>query len=376
MEERLLRRQDETDEQYQIRLTLMKQNGVDIDWSEIAELVGDGRSSESFRKDSYGIRRYHNSIDKTDDNETLLEIKKERVKLSDLRSDVNKKIRQYARLESIVEEIKEECSNVEGFMLNDINGVSIIENGSDSILLLSDLHYDGRQEIIDDFNRVIDYTINKCKFHKINRLVVFLGGDLINNEFRTTTRIENREGISKQIVGVSSLISDGLYKLAKNIPYICVGNVVGNHSRSIADYKDSMTTDNYLCLIKELINLRLNDVHNITFLDNVKQDDRFCVVNIKGKTYVLCHGDGLRNIEKSAIPTIEGFLGIKINYLCLGHFHNIKDYTYFDSRVIVNGALCNEFDYSKKALLNTPCYQRLMMLDNSGDIECIYDIKL
>ena len=31
---------------------------------------------------------------------------------------------------------------------------------------------------------------------------------------------------------------------------------------------------------------------------------------------------------------------------------------------------------AKKGLLNTPEYQRLLLLDNEGDVECIYDIKL
>ena len=33
-------------------------------------------------------------------------------------------------------------------------------------------------------------------------------------------------------------------------------------------------------------------------------------------------------------------------------------------------------DYKTLAIMNTPCYQRLLMIDDSGDVECIYDIKL
>ena len=46
------------------------------------------------------------------------------------------------------------------------------------------------------------------------------------------------------------------------------------------------------------------------------------------------------------------------------------------NRTIVNGSFYNAFDYSKKAMMNTPCYQRLLMIDDSGDVECVYDIKL
>lgn len=382
MEEIRNRRINETDEQYQVRLTLMKQSGVDIDWSEMAEMVGDGRSSEAYRKDSYGIKRYHESLLQTqetknnDNEEILIEIRKEKSKLSDLRTIVNKQIRQLARIEDFAELIINECKESYEHKFITEEKPMFIEDGGHSILMLSDIHYDGREEIIENFNQVIHYTIDKCRKHNINMLTVFLGGDLINGELHSTSRIENRETIGKQIANVSRMIAEGLHVLSKNIPYVTVASVCGNHCRSIANYKDAMTSDSYSSLIIDIIKSQLSDVENIAFLNNTDDDDRFCVVTIKGKIYVLMHGDGIRNIEKSAIPTVEGYLGIKIDYLCLGHFHQVKDYSHYDRKIIVNGAMFNSFDYAKKGLLKTPCYQRLLMIDDEGDIECMYDIKL
>ena len=138
----------------------------------------------------------------------------------------------------------------------------------------------------------------------VNKLNVFLGGDLKNNEQRTTVRIENRENVSHQIVNVAKLVSEGLLKLAKHIPYVCVANVQGNHCRSIFDYKDAMSIDSYLPIITELIQLRLENVHNVIFLDNVEKDDRFCVLDLYGKTYVLTHGDVLKGLKKNSITEI------------------------------------------------------------------------
>ena len=363
-----------------IRDCLAKLDKIDINektWDDIIDEYELEYSSDHLRKLSYGFRMYRDAFNEdSNESEEFIKLKKERQKISDLRVEVNKQIRQLSRIEDLTDTIINECKNTEGYKLPDVSHVELHEGNGSSILMISDIHYDGRQETIDRFNKVIDYTINKCKFHKVNKLMVCLGGDLINNEMRTTTRIENREAVSKQISGVSKLVSDGLYKLSKNIPYVLVANVVGNHSRSIMDYKDALSTDNYLCLIKELIELRLNDVHNIVFIENEPNDDRFCIFNMHNKTYCLMHGDGLKGVQKNAIPTVEGFLDKRIDYLLLGHFHQIQDYMHFGKRVIINGAMCNEFDYSKKGLLNTPCYQRLLMLDEVGDIECIYDVKL
>ena len=95
-----------------------------------------------------------------------------------------------------------------------------------------------------------------------------------------------------------------------------------------------------------------------------------------GKTYVLTHGDVLNGLKKYSITDVEGYLDTKIDVLLLGHFHKLDQSMYFSKKTIVNGSFYNAFDYSKKAIMNTPCYQRLLMIDDSGDVECIYDIKL
>ena len=141
MDENLKRKVNESDDEYQIRLTLLKQSGMDIDWSEIAELVGDGRSSESYRKDSYGIRRFNNIKTSISDNETLIEIKKQKIQLTDLKTNVNAKIRDLARTENVIDLMKneiKELSNSKSFF-NDYENISVGQN--DMILCLGDWHY-------------------------------------------------------------------------------------------------------------------------------------------------------------------------------------------------------------------------------------------
>lgn len=376
MEERLKRKKGESDESYQIRLTLMKQSGVDLDWSEIAELVGDGRSHEAYRKDSYGIRRYHNSMDKINDNEILLEIKKERNKLNDFRNLVNKEVKKLSKIEDFIEIIIEECKNIDGFILPDIEiKPEINEDGIDAILNLSDIHYDGSNKPNRNIAKLISEVIPLCKLHKVNRLTVFINGDIINNDLKKTIARENREAVGNQLVGVSILLSYALRKLAKEIPYVCVGINTGNHDRSIENYNDALTTDNYLPVIKDSMGLRLQNIGNIVMVDNYV-DDRFTLCKIRDKVHVAYHGNGLKNIEKDSIRTIEGFLNVKVDYLHLGHFHSPKEVMNFNSKIIINGSLYNGSDYGKKLLLRTPEIQKLIMLDEVGDERCTYNIRL
>ena len=74
--------------------------------------------------------------------------------------------------------------------------------------------------------------------------------------------------------------------------------------------------------------------------------------------------------------------------LQLIHYNNLRKYYYklieeimgedyyTISPDVVNGSFYNAFDYSKKAIMNTPCYQRLLMIDDFGDVEVMYNIKL
>ena len=351
------------------------QSTNELTWDEIKDKHNVDMSTGEMRKRIHGILDYIDAFDEID-NEQLIEIKKEKINLMDLRTDINRKIRQYAKIENIVENIKQECRDINDFQFVDTDKVELYENGHTALIMITDIHYNGNPKIIDRFNKVIDYTINKCQINSVNKLIVFLGGDLINNEHRTTVRIENRENVSYQIVNVAKLVSEGLLKLAKHIPYVCVANVQGNHCRSISDYKDAMSTDSYLPILRELIQLRLEKIHNIVFLENVEGDDRFCVLDICNKTYVLTHGDVLKGLKKNSITEIEGYLDTKIDVLLIGHFHKLDESMHFSKRTIVNGSFYNAFDYSKKAIMNTPCYQRLLMIDDSGDVECIYDIKL
>ena len=122
-------------------------------------------------------------------------------------------------------------------------------------------------------------------------------------------------------------------------------------------------------------------IHNIVILPNAEVDgeidDRFCVMNFDGKTHVVAHGDSIKNPDKNAIRTVEGYLGnsIRIDYLYLGHFHSEKSFQTYEANVVINGALYNGSDYGKKLLLRTPEVQKLMILNN-GDIECTYNIRL
>lgn len=88
--------------------------------------------------------------------------------------------------------------------------------------MLSDIHYgiafdcySGKYDSAIARERVMRYAdeiIHVGRLHRASHCYVSLMGDLISGVIHTTIRVENRENLIEQVVGVSELVSDFLYK--------------------------------------------------------------------------------------------------------------------------------------------------------------------
>ena len=88
--------------------------------------------------------------------------------------------------------------------------------------MLSDIHYgiafdsySGKYNSAIARERVMNYAdeiIRIGHINKVSNCFVSLMGDLISGVIHTTIRVENRENLIEQVVGVSELVADFLYK--------------------------------------------------------------------------------------------------------------------------------------------------------------------
>lgn len=374
-----------------LNLCLSKLNKeIDLDWAEIAEELGIECSSDHLRKLSYGYQEYDEYIkNKTKDMlseeqyqkllDKELEIRKEKVKLTDLKTHINKKVREYSRAENLCEILREKIEELPQQMIN-MNYIDRFPSMKDGVLLISDIHYGLKTHNAmkpydsdickDKMNYLIDKTIEYSKFNDVDKLHVLLLGDELSGLIHNTTRLEQREDIISQILEVSELISESIKKLADNLPYIILGISQGNHSRVIANKNDSLEHENFTRLIKEFITLKLKGVSNIVILEN-KFDESIIELNIKGKNLIGLHGhnDRLSNVSK-----LTQMFDRRIDYVCFGHYHNAKEFENNNTEVIVNGCFSGD-DYSKRLRLYNKPIQKLMIFTDEGRI-ATYNINL
>ena len=376
-----------------LELCLQKLNKeIDLDWMEIVELLNLNCSADHLRKTAYGMKEtydYFNSKTKEmiaqEEYEKLMEkelkIKKEKVKLNDLKAQLNKQIRELARKENLGEilEKKLEELNMQPRIINDEYKQRVTSN-RDMVCLISDIHYGIKttnalspydSDICKQkMNYLVDKTIKFSLENDIDKLYVLILGDEISGLIHNTTRLEQREDVISQVIEVSELLYEAIVKLANSLPFVVVGLAQGNHSRVMADKKDSLEQENFTRLIREFLKLRLANISNVILLEN-KFDESIIEINIRGYNLIGLHGqnDKLTNVSK-----LTEMFDKKIDYVCFGHYHNAKEFENNKTDVIVNGCFSGD-DYSKRLRLYNKPIQKLLLFDDTGKI-ATYNINL
>ena len=393
----LKRREGETLEEYQIRLSLgllKKEIGYEeLEWEDIKELLQSEKHRDTLRREGYGIRIYDEYIkSKTkemiaqEEYEKLLqkelEIKKEKVKLQDMRNLVNKQVRELGRKENLGEILEEKMKelNMQPRMIND-EYKSRISSGKSAIALFSDWHYGIEVDnFLNKFNPEIckervdlltDRIIDYCQLNKVDRLHVFVMGDIISAENYNAIRLQNRENLIDQIINASELLTKAIIKLSKHIPYVLVGVCTGNHCRS-HQKGDATNRDNYIHLIKKYLELGLTNVSNIAFIEN-SYDDEIINAEINGLSVIATHGDKVAKTNGSY--KLSAILDKKIDLLCLGHWHESRMETNHRTIVHINGSLVSSDEYARNLNLYAFPTQKLLIIGDK-EIECCYDIRL
>ena len=393
MNNNLKRKEGESFFEWKLRLCLAKLNKeIDEDWSELIEILEIDMSPCHLRKTAYGMKEcyeYFNSKTKEmiakEEYEKLLqkelEIRKEKIKLQDLKTQVNKQIRELARKNNLGEILEDKLDelNMQPKMINDGYKQRVTSN-RDMVCLISDIHYG-----IKTTNAISPYDSDVCKQkmgylinktiafsleNDVDKLYLMILGDEISGLIHNTTRLEQREDVISQVIEVSELLYESIVKLAKNLPFVVVGLAQGNHSRVMADKKDSLEQENFTRLIKEFLKLRLANISNVLLLEN-KFDESIIELNIRGYNVIGLHGqnDRLNNLSR----LIEMF-DKKIDYICLGHYHQSKEFENNKTEVIVNGCFSGD-NYSKRLRLYNKPIQKLLLFDDTGKI-ATYNINL
>lgn len=394
---------NETELQYIWRVGKMRENGViTLSWKELADVFNaelrepDEEYTESAYRKKYALvkQAYDEIFSEVDDAgfandlaKQKQEIQKERRKLYDERLDINRRLREEARLETTIEKLEASLQDVAKKRYSDVSDIYLPQDTSDDVMVicLSDLHigacfdnFDGvySPEIADA--RLRDYLVkirgiqnrNGCK-----ECVVALLGDEISGTIHKTISVTNKEDVVEQVKTASMLIADFVEVLSHWFDKVRVYSVSGNHSRIEKKAEDALLSERLDKLIPWFLEVLMRGRDNVKIFSNTF-DDTLGIFEIGSQTYFIQHGD-YTSITDVAIGKLV--LWAKKTPYCIltGHMHYPAMTNVSGIYVVQSGSLCgsgDEFTRSKR-LTGWPS-QTVLVTNYDGKIKGIYPVEL
>lgn len=419
MEVELKKRDDESKTQYIYRLASAKDSGeLDMTWDELAEVfneqLGCHYGSSAYRKPYTQAMEYFNEVfsNMYDDaavrelRQAKYELYKERTRLRDERNQMNKQLREEARKEAFMDEMRNvlveqyPIANVEEPEdrppKKDVFGhVKCEEHPNQAIVCLSDLHvgvetantanrYD--QKTIGNRLRCYEREIRKIQErHNIDTCYLCLLGDLISGSIHASITATNSLDTVRQIKVACSEIGEFVRSLSYIFKRIRIFSVSGNHSRVNANKNDNIHGDNLDDLIIFYLNAALKDNKRVTVYDgnecyysHRRNDSTYGYSRFfrtDGDRYVaMVHGD--LDTPDRVVQNMTQLYDYVPDIILMGHMHHSAYNTIGKTRIIQNGCLSGTDDYSYNKRLFAPPEQTVIVTSSRKPVECIYNVSL
>lgn len=362
-------------------------------WQDVADILnielGHDWNESTYRKRYSAFKQMlSDNMDKfSDENEQIEtleklrdDIQKERYKLSDANRERNQILRDEARIEVIIEEMKLAMNNLCEKDLLKTYKKSNFSYGTkkEASLLVSDLHYglvvDNCKNKYDEnicqirLNQLRNKVIKICTNQSVEKLNICLLGDDISGIIHNSTIAENNRDVITQCIEVSELLSEFILQIAERVPEVVVYSTYGNHARSFQKKTDGSNRENYERIVSEFIKARIKP-YNIDLIDSGYED--FIVTEIANKTVVMTHGD--KDSLTQASANFTKLLRKPIDEIYMGHLHAHKEFDDCNTQVIINGSLVSTDNYALSLRKHTDAVQLLRIYDE--DV-CCYRLKL
>ena len=341
------------------------------------ELIIPAPSTTNY-KESVEIKNDGGQI--SDLNLKEINLKKERVKLQDLRTSINKDIRYLARKESLNDLIKESIKDLKH--LEFIEPKHTYGEDNEMVVQISDTHFgltvDNEFEKYNEdvfLKRLANYTLQILdikKKEKINKCHLCFSGDALSGIIHETIVRNNQYGIVEQTKRFSEYMSKFIEKLSNHFEEIIVHFVTGNHSRN-NEFKDKAENkDRYENFVLEFMELRTANLKNIKFEKSIL-DNTIAEFYVKGHYCCLYHGD--YGSTKSAPSQMLGLLDKKPKMIFLGHRHIFEILTIDKCKVITSGVWVTHDEYCTNHRYSGETSQTVTIIGEQGFI-CSYECGL
>lgn len=380
----LTRKPEETSDEYKNRI-LRNKDVYGITWDDVAEAInselGLDYSPDKYRKESYRLEKIE--VDEELDDK-LLKLRKEKVKLSDERVQVNALARNLARAEVFKEMAVEAVAEISKEKMLELpkKFEHTSEESAIGLLCIGDWHY-GLE--VDNFynkynpeiarQRVMRLLISVLEIidkQKLREVYLVNLGDMVSGRIHLPLRINTRLDTVSQTMQVSELIAEFITELSKKVT-VKYFSVEDNHSRIEPNKKDSIKTEAFSRIIDWYLKERLKDNENVIFYENKLGDD-IASFRIFNHQIVAVHGD--KDPQRGIVDKLNSYLQTHVDLIISAHMHHFSADENNFTEFYCNGSLIGQDQYAADLrLLSKP--SQLFFICTPDDMSSVmYKIKL
>lgn len=386
---------NENNEQFIWRICHAKEDGLlDMNWKEVAdtinrELGNDGANygESAYRKPYQQAKRFYDAgvFGEIDESAEIVaqrhELEKEKVKLRDERNELKRLLREQARKESFVEQVKRAVvDNVEHHLEYDGSNKLYMNGNNDMIITLTDLHtglhidnnwnkFD--KDVLESRLEMYLDKIDEVATRHLSQDAYVIISEIISGLIHLPLRIEANQNVIEQFLTAVDYIADFLYELNDMFDNVHVYVTPGNHSRVIANKDDLGKGENFDHLIVPYLSAKLQNLDDIHFHTN-DIEESIAVFKVRDNLIFAAHGD--KDTPSNVVSKMTLMFGERPDIVMLGHRHTNALQTEYNCKVITSGALSGSDNYCMdKRLQNRP--EQILAIVNNDGLDCIYDVK-
>lgn len=273
--------------------------------------------------------------------------------------------------ESILDALYKTISALPSVRVPTIKSFKVERTKETALLLLSDLH-SGEVVRADETgglnsynfevmkNRlkymsesIIDIAQNKLRGYEFPKLVIGGLGDFVTGLIHEEL-VETAENTPIEwTTGTALVIAQFMLELAQVFPEIEFTGIVGNHGRMTKQVRYKNRYVNWDYVTYTMLSLLLRNQKNVKF--NLPKSF-WALKEIEGKTFLFLHGDNINSWAGIPWYGIQRMISrfqellyskkIKVDYVCLGHFHNAGTLDKVSGELILNGSVIGGSEYS------------------------------
>jgi len=354
----------------------------DLDKVEVYDLLFDEIiSSDEARKRLYGSKAIINKLkeegfDTLTEDEIIkkletkkIELQKERIKLSTLRNDLNKTVREEARKELLWEEI---LNFVPRAKQTEFKPLLEQDNDKSYLLNFSDIHYDyffvsennqySIEELERRFNKLLGDVVKLIQKEQISELTVLNNGDSISGLIHMSQLQTMQVGLVQSAIGFSRFMGDWLNELSKYVKVIYRQVPTSNHSQiRIFDTKRNIGGEDLELLIINYIHDYLKNNDRVKVV--VETDKEYITFNLQGYEILSYHGHQFKKTD-NILEKINTIHRKFYDTIILGHFHTSVERTLFEGidnnvELLISPSIVGSDPYSDSLLLGSKSSAKL-----------------